>query len=132
MRQSGQRLCRQQMPLQMFQRRLAKFLTVAQWCVKCIESTQGAQIFLQPSQIFLDGEFHQSLNADQRRCARLIRIAKEAHIHNAFGKLYSRRRCECAPRSEEHTSELQSHVNLVCRLLLEKKNKPIQHTTPTS
>src|SRR5690242_21323643 len=25
-------------------------------------------------------------------------------------------------RSEEHTSELQSHVNLVCRLLLEKKN----------
>src|SRR4029077_11072681 len=27
-------------------------------------------------------------------------------------------------RSEEHTSELQSHLNLVCRLLLEKKNKP--------
>src|SRR6266487_1513118 len=26
-------------------------------------------------------------------------------------------------RSEEHTSELQSHVNIVCRLLLEKKNK---------
>src|SRR5690242_630208 len=31
------------------------------------------------------------------------------------------------PRSEEHTSELQSHVNLVCRLLLEKKkNKRIK------
>src|SRR5437016_9336484 len=28
-----------------------------------------------------------------------------------------------APRSEEHTSELQSLTNLVCRLLLEKKNK---------
>src|SRR5688572_31858054 len=27
-----------------------------------------------------------------------------------------------APRSEEHTSELQSQSNLVCRLLLEKKN----------
>src|SRR5260370_25256851 len=27
-----------------------------------------------------------------------------------------------ADRSEEHTSELQSHLNLVCRLLLEKKN----------
>ena len=26
-------------------------------------------------------------------------------------------------RSEEHTSELQSHSDLVCRLLLEKKNK---------
>src|SRR5438477_12381725 len=29
----------------------------------------------------------------------------------------------CPTRSEEHTSELQSHVNLVCRLLLEKKKK---------
>src|SRR6266571_6066069 len=29
----------------------------------------------------------------------------------------------CSSRSEEHTSELQSHVNLVCRLLLEKKKK---------
>src|SRR5438093_676447 len=28
-----------------------------------------------------------------------------------------------SPRSEEHTSELQSLTNLVCRLLLEKKNK---------
>src|SRR5438034_7921546 len=27
------------------------------------------------------------------------------------------------PRSEEHTSELQSHSDLVCRLLLEKKKK---------
>src|SRR2546430_13558115 len=29
----------------------------------------------------------------------------------------------CAARSEEHTSELQSQSNLVCRLLLEKKKK---------
>src|SRR5438132_8283843 len=29
----------------------------------------------------------------------------------------------CVSRSEEHTSELQSHSDLVCRLLLEKKNK---------
>src|SRR5438477_9667756 len=33
-------------------------------------------------------------------------------------------------RSEEHTSELQSHVNLVCRLLLEKKKPP--HGTQAS
>src|SRR5260370_17226255 len=32
-------------------------------------------------------------------------------------------------RSEEHTSELQSHLNLVCRLLLEKK-KPTTPPTP--
>src|SRR5260370_25773075 len=41
-------------------------------------------------------------------------------------------------RSEEHTSELQSHLNLVCRLLLEKKKKKrckqikIETTTDTS
>src|SRR5690348_17656239 len=32
----------------------------------------------------------------------------------------------CAVRSEEHTSELQSPVHLVCRLLLEKKKKKKQ------
>src|SRR5258708_21419106 len=32
-----------------------------------------------------------------------------------------------APRSEEHTSELQSPDHLVCRLLLEKKNNTIIH-----
>src|SRR5260370_18949023 len=31
-------------------------------------------------------------------------------------------------RSEEHTSELQSHLNLVCRLLLEKKKKENENT----
>src|SRR5260370_22493517 len=49
-----------------------------------------------------------------------------------FGKLraVSAGPFSCAPagagndaRSEEHTSELQSHLNLVCRLLLEKKKK---------
>src|SRR5437762_11258528 len=32
-------------------------------------------------------------------------------------------RCRLIPRSEEHTSELQSPMYLVCRLLLEKKKK---------
>src|SRR2546430_4292937 len=34
-------------------------------------------------------------------------------------------------RSEEHTSELQSQSNLVCRLLLEKKNDMAQPVSPT-
>src|SRR5260370_26031084 len=38
----------------------------------------------------------------------------------AYMRKWSRQRW---PRSEEHTSELQSHLNLVCRLLLEKKKK---------
>src|SRR2546426_1376599 len=41
-------------------------------------------------------------------------------------------RCRACPtarsRSEEHTSELQSPCNLVCRLLLEKKKKKKNHT----
>src|SRR5690606_40750590 len=39
------------------------------------------------------------------------------HIHCICSILYSK-------RSEEHTSELQSRENLVCRLLLEKKKAP--------
>src|SRR5476649_2987846 len=36
-----------------------------------------------------------------------------------------------ARRSEEHTSELQSHSDLVCRLLLEKKKKKTHYKTKT-
>src|SRR5688572_32270290 len=39
------------------------------------------------------------------------------------------RRRETGARSEEHTSELQSQSNLVCRLLLEKKKKNIETRT---
>src|SRR5205085_12285703 len=46
---------------------------------------------------------------------------------NAFGAAHVRACCRCYPRSEEHTSELQSQSNLVCRLLLEKK-KNSSHT----
>src|SRR5260221_7342295 len=44
--------------------------------------------------------------------AAIVREAAPAVGHQAF-----------ALRSEEHTSELQSHSDLVCRLLLEKKNR---------
>src|SRR3712207_8087156 len=40
-------------------------------------------------------------------------------LPNAGGWQY----CAQPPRSEEHTSEIQSRQNLVCRLLLEKKKK---------
>src|SRR5436309_14304137 len=41
--------------------------------------------------------------------------------------LSSRSATSSSVRSEEHTSELQSRENLVCRLLLEKKKKKIVH-----
>src|SRR2546430_13377509 len=42
----------------------------------------------------------------------------------AAHSLYRMGRHRKGPRSEEHTSELQSQSNLVCRLLLEKKTYP--------
>src|SRR5690242_21326966 len=48
-------------------------------------------------------------------------IAAQPYAITASAGAVSSARC-IASRSEEHTSELQSHVNIVCRLLLEKKN----------
>src|SRR2546430_3357181 len=45
------------------------------------------------------------------------------HLPRADRDQYHRLAGEHAARSEEHTSELQSQSNLVCRLLLEKKKK---------
>src|SRR2546430_10892175 len=49
-------------------------------------------------------------------CAKPVRISPKQYCCDA-------RQNNTADRSEEHTSELQSQSNLVCRLLLEKKNK---------
>src|SRR5262249_61926177 len=85
------------------------------------------------------------VDADEDRVGPLVRKSGEGRIdlaagagvedldlqsHCAGGRLHvSQRglRSRSKGRSEEHTSELQSLTNLVCRLLLEKKKK--QHTT---
>src|SRR5215467_15682913 len=46
------------------------------------------------------------------------------------GRTPRRRRARRRGRSEEHTSELQSPCNLVCRLLLEKKNEIVYYSFP--
>src|SRR5438477_1069672 len=63
--------------------------------------------------------------------ARIQALFDQHPDHDLFGslpgagaKLAPRLLAELA-RSEEHTSELQSHVNLVSRLLLEKKNRQL-------
>src|SRR5690625_6449807 len=50
-----------------------------------------------------------------------------ASIIDATGFATSSFVTDMAPRSEEHTSELQSRGHLVCRLLLEKKKKKHNH-----
>src|SRR5205085_12492557 len=44
-------------------------------------------------------------------------------LKQALAKVFGRPEAEDFERSEEHTSELQSQSNLVCRLLLEKKKR---------
>src|SRR2546429_836428 len=68
------------------------FLGIAKWIVKQIWNNKG---ILTPT----------VLNKIQEKM-------KEFHIPSDLGRI---------PRSEEHTSELQSRLHLVCRLLLEKK-----------
>src|SRR5690242_21616113 len=72
----------------------------------------------------LSGEIDDD-TARPHRCE--LRVADQARRWLARDE--RRRDDDVLLRSEEHTSELQSHVNLVCRLLLEKKKK-IQ-TQPT-
>src|SRR2546422_2721842 len=58
---------------------------------------------------------------------RVRRAERLGHAHRALagdaGDSAAPRRCWPGDRSEEHTSELQSRLHLVCRLLLEKKKK---------
>src|SRR2546430_8286267 len=51
------------------------------------------------------------------------------HFNGSFAPSFGPSVCS-ARRSEEHTSELQSQSNLVCRLLLEKKKNHTYHTSP--
>src|SRR5438034_4568805 len=70
-----------------------------------------------------------TLFRSRRTCSRMNRIFLIRPRHRfsltRYGWTYGLR------RSEEHTSELQSHSDLVCRLLLEKKKKNTnkKHTT---
>src|SRR5438034_8689104 len=61
----------------------------------------------------------------------LLRHCDAVGLAEPLGFRRGQRAAACGPgciRSEEHTSELQSHSDLVCRLLLEKKKKNPQHT----
>src|SRR5437868_13158209 len=55
-----------------------------------------------------------------------LRPAHAAHCRARLARAHRRVGAQASPdraRSEEHTSELQSRFDIVCRLLLEKKNK---------
>src|SRR5207237_9701321 len=58
-------------------------------------------------------------------CASVSRRLSSCQVaaRNWFGSRLVKSCAKTVDRSEEHTSELQSHLNLVCRLLLEKKKQ---------
>src|SRR5437773_3710173 len=66
---------------------------------------------------------------DRRREVRVRAHRRESHVSDRCQRQISRKIRKLRhegyeqDRSEEHTSELQSHHDLVCRLLLEKKKK---------
>src|SRR2546429_2706011 len=63
-------------------------------------------------------------------CCRRIATAKNSRSWIRYSQNTGRGRLHRRRRSEEHTSELQSRLHLVCRLLLEKKKK--EQTTTSS
>src|SRR5438105_12853886 len=72
----------------------------------------------------------------QRRQVRVQRVHSGrpsilGEDHPVLAQLAGRDAADRVHRSEEHTSELQSRVDLVCRLLLEKKKKKININTST-
>src|SRR5207302_9735705 len=66
----------------------------------------------------------QAASRRRRRLAR-VGVGVRARVRLARLRSHEQRASERGARSEEHTSELQSRENLVCRLLLEKKKKKI-------
>src|SRR2546422_6520362 len=69
-------------------------------------------------------------NASSATAAMTARATALLSAPHAICASVARAAAARAPRSEEHTSELQSRLHLVCRLLLEKKKKDIkQHMT---
>src|SRR5436309_5075381 len=63
-----------------------------------------------------------------RSCSTSLILAASSVLRCiSIARACSTRDADAAQRSEEHTSELQSRENLVCRLLLEKKKKITTH-----
>src|SRR5690606_41921855 len=74
------------------------------WCViDLVESTSSTAV----------GFSQYGSDCSGQRCFTMVNVADSTDVNVRF--------CTFKLRSEEHTSELQSRENLVCRLLLEKK-----------
>src|SRR5260370_32704575 len=86
------------------------------------ESTGALPAMLSSVAEFYEEDVQTALAAAMALIEPLILIIMAVFVGGILISLY----LPIFTRSEEHTSELQSHLNLVCRLLLEKKKKKIK------
>src|SRR5690606_41428228 len=99
-------------------RRVSSRCMLSPRCV-CFVSSYGAHLDLhsfptrRSSDLIADAGREVAIHVGIPGFPRLARLVHQARARASFP----------VERSEEHTSELQSRENLVCRLLLEKKNK---------
>src|SRR5437764_3635486 len=119
-------VCRTERPLsEELKRKIAQFCNVDFGCV--VESPDVKSIYEIPLKLHEQG-------LDREVCMRLHLETKEPDLRG-WAQMVEKilnpaDRVRVEPeRSEEHTSELQSPMYLVCRLLLEKKKKNIRNNT---
>src|SRR6266540_3232181 len=107
--------------------RIAPFTkrTAPRWSQACEVGTASPWVAILPA--------HRNNTSANQRCRSRRRIVEHDRGHVGEIVRIDRYRGDSAwpRRSEEHTSELQSHHDLVCRLLLEKKKKKRLRTTIT-
>src|SRR2546430_5692274 len=70
----------------------------------------------------------QSARTERRQAPLVRQLGQRVDLVHELGELAGAEELLDRGRSEEHTSELQSQSNLVCRLLLEKKKRERDHT----
>src|SRR5688572_7948249 len=97
-----------------------------------IALSESANLLIIPGRMCMNGKPAPIQNADWQMWVQELRTAGttaykagQAKTMDAVLEAADVMSTACQNRSEEHTSELQSQSNLVCRLLLEKKNKKL-------
>src|SRR5260221_13436638 len=92
---------------------------------KCTSYFKSLQVLLSAAVLFFF--FFNDTATTEIYTLSLTRRSSDLHLHAQqlqLGHALARLVHIAHDRSEEHTSELQSHSDLVCRLLLEKKKQP--------